>query len=71
MQGESANTYSNAYAEHMAAYRSARTTMMLARGSECFNFELYRSKNALPFDDGASLWDHYVKHGQFEGRAFE
>lgn len=71
VQGEPVNTQSNAYADFITAYRAARMTMMLARGSECFNFELYRSKNSLPFDDGASLWDHFVQHGQFEGRTFE
>lgn len=46
-------------------------SQMIARGSDCFNFELYRSKNSLPFEDGTSLWNHFVQHGQFEGRTFE
>ena len=71
MQGEPANTQSNAYADHLDVYRSARMAIMLARGSNCFNFELYRSKNELPFEDGTRLWDHFVQHGQFEGRPFE
>ncbi|KAL3163354.1 hypothetical protein ABBQ32_009743 [Trebouxia sp. C0010 RCD-2024] len=45
--------------------------MMQARGSDCFNFELYQSKNSLPFGDSTSLWTHFVDDGQFEGRTFE
>lgn len=62
---------SNVYADHTAVYRSSRIAAMTARGSDCFNFELYRIKNALPFEDGNSLWSHFVQHGQFEGRTFQ
>lgn len=71
MQGAPVTAQSNAYADHMDVYRSSRISVMTARGSGCFNFELYRSKNSLPFEDGSSLWDHFVQHGQFEGRTFE
>jgi len=71
MQGAPITAQSNAYADHMGVYRSSRISVMTARGSSCFNFELYRSKNSLPFEDGTSLWDHFVQHGQFEGRTFE
>ena len=71
MQGEAVSAQGNAYAENVNSYRSARKVMMVARGSDCFNFELYRSKNSLPFEDGTSLWKHFVEHGQFEGRTFE
>ena len=71
MQGEAASVQNNEYAAHTGAYRGARMSQMIARGSDCFNFELYRAKNSLPFEDGTSLWDHFVQHGQFEGRTFE
>ena len=61
----------NEYEEHTDAYRGASIAMMQARGSDCFNFELYQSKNSLPFEDNTSLWSHFVQHGQFEGRTFE
>ncbi|KAA6422349.1 MAG: hypothetical protein FRX49_07819, partial [Trebouxia sp. A1-2] len=70
-KGAPITAQSNAYADHMGVYRNARISVMAARGSGCFNFELYRSKNSLPFEDGTSLWDHFVQHGQFEGRTFE
>ena len=71
MQGETASLQNNEYAAHIDAYRGARMSQMIARGSDCFNFELYRAKNSLPFEDGTSLWNHFVQHGQFEGRTFE
>ena len=71
MQGISEMVQSNAYVDHTDAYRSLRKTTMTFQGSGCFNFELYRSKNILPFQDEKSLWNHFVQHGQFEGRTFE
>ena len=63
LQGAPITVQSNAYADHTEVYRSSRISVMAARGSGCFNFE--------PFEDGTSLWSHFVQHGQFEGRTFE
>lgn len=71
MQGEALSVQHNEYEAHTKAYRGARIAMMQARGSDCFNFELYQSKNSLPFGDSTSLWTHFVDDGQFEGRTFE
>lgn len=44
-----------------------------ARGSRCFDVELYRTHNAdlKHIRDPVQLWEHYVTLGQFEGRPFQ
>ena len=61
----------NMYADAVKAYKLARIAMMMERASDCFNYELHRSKNSLPFQDGKILWKHPVQHGQLEERTFE
>ena len=71
MQGETAGIENNEYATYTESYRGVRVSMMTDRGSNCFNFEMYKTMNSLPFEDRAGLWNHFVQHGQFEPRTFE
>jgi hypothetical protein len=44
---------------------------MRHRGQACFDFEMYRKRNPdLPKWGNNDLWEHFVKHGQHEGRVF-
>ena len=71
MQGAPITTQTNVYAKHTDTDRIPQIAAMTARGSACFNHELYKRKNSLPIGDDKGLWEHYVQYGQFEGRTAE
>ena len=62
---------SNGYLDRMVEVRAPRIATMKGRTSTCFDGQFYRTSNAdlggLPDDD---LWPHFVKYGQFQGRAY-
>ena len=60
----------NKYADNDDVYRYPYVYNMLIKGPGCFNFDHYKTLNALPFEDSRSLWDHFVKYGQFDGQGF-
>jgi hypothetical protein len=53
--------------------KAAKIAYSRARGSRCFDVELYRTHNAdlKHIRDPVQLWEHYVTLGQFEGRPFQ
>ena len=63
---------SNVYEGRKFSYRMSKMIVMLMRGRACFDFDLYLSKSLdlAEMTDKDALWDHFVKHGQFEGRIF-
>ena len=62
---------SNEYTDRKAAFRLAKAMLMERRGGRCFDFPFYRARSKdLPPLPEPDLWQHFVKHGQFEGRPF-
>ena len=68
MQGDIRNNEYTAKKDHL---RLIKILGMRHRGPACFDFELYRKRNPdLPKWGDQDLWEHFVKHGQHEGRVF-
>ena len=72
LQGGNGRVNSNVYEGRKFSYRMSKMIVMLMRGRACFDFDLYhsRSLDLAEMTDKDTLWDHFVKHGQFEGRIF-
>ncbi len=62
----------NAYQDRKSSYRLSKAITMRIRGSACFDFDLYRSRSPdlAGLVDNDQLWEHFLRDGQFEGRAF-
>ncbi|GAB4817919.1 hypothetical protein N2152v2_004965 [Parachlorella kessleri] len=61
----------NEYTAKKDYLRLIKILGMQHRGPACFDFELYRKRNPdLPKWGDQDLWEHFVKHGQHEGRVF-
>lgn len=60
----------NRYADKPAPYKLGGVLAAAAQGAACFNCDYYRKHNTdLPASfDCSAMFDHYVNHGQFEGR---
>lgn len=61
----------NEYTAKKTELRNMKILNMRARGSACFDFDFYRSKNPdLPVWGHETMWEHFVTSGQHEGRVF-
>ena len=61
----------NEYTARSAHLRLIKILGMRHRGPACFDYGLYRQRNPdLPKWGEKELWEHFVMHGQHEGRVF-
>ncbi|KDD73356.1 hypothetical protein H632_c2260p0, partial [Helicosporidium sp. ATCC 50920] len=63
----------NEYLAKKQELRQGKVASMRRRGPACFDFEFYKARNPdLPSPPWgpAHLWEHFVEHGQHEGRVF-
>lgn len=68
---EDKNIRENEYTAKKEQLRMAKIVGMRQRGDACFDYDLYRQRNPdLPKWGKKDLWEHFVKHGQHEGRVF-
>jgi hypothetical protein len=64
--------HKNKYVTNAAAYKLPAVLAAAAKGMQCFDCGYYAATNDdIPRSfDCLHLFDHYINHGQFEGRSF-
>jgi hypothetical protein len=65
--------HKNKYVTNAASYKLPQVLAAASKGIQCFDCPFYAAENEdIPRSFNClALFDHYINHGQFEGRAFK